>query len=183
MKWFPHKRSITQYGYLTDNTQLDTVNKFLQTFPTEHRSDPIPPVCGELDDNMCPAVSTAMNAGNLVGAGWVGIDYNGAAGFGNDVQRMRQFFAAFAVIHQIGVDPQWRGQGIGRQLIAELERVLRQREVKMVAAVYRPSKELTNFYNSLGYQTGRSQLDAPIDAVRKIRLPVDAPDKWAYKNL
>ncbi|HQE22804.1 MAG TPA: ribosomal protein S18-alanine N-acetyltransferase [Syntrophomonadaceae bacterium] len=62
-----------------------------------------------------------------------------------------------AHITNIAVAPQWRGQGLGRVLMEEAERVARQKNALRILLEVRPSNHVAlSLYTSLGYvESGR----------------------------
>lgn len=62
-----------------------------------------------------------------------------------------------AHITNIAVDPKWRGQGLGRVLMEEAEKVARQKKALRILLEVRPSNHAAlSLYESMGYmETGR----------------------------
>jgi ribosomal protein S18 acetylase RimI-like enzyme len=55
-------------------------------------------------------------------------------------------------INRLAVDPGWRRQGIARELVSEVERVLKEHEVAIFGALIEiPNEESTKFFQEMGY--------------------------------
>ncbi|HEX9695806.1 MAG TPA: GNAT family N-acetyltransferase [Actinomycetota bacterium] len=65
---------------------------------------------------------------------------------------------------RVAVDPVWRGRGVGRALVAEAERIARERGARYLAArVFSRNEEAVRFWDAIGFESFVDTRLRPVD--------------------